>query len=59
MATYQQLIPTFYHAYPDVKITDNEALAMSLKTTAGFKHHKLRECFQPPATLAASHHKQR
>lgn len=29
------------YAYPDVKITESERVARSLKTTDGFKHHKL------------------
>lgn len=36
------------YAYPDVNMTDKERSAMSLKTTAGFKHHKLKVCVQLP-----------
>lgn len=54
---YQQLIPNVNDAYPDVNITDREAPAMSLNTTAGFKHHKLRECFQPPPEITALRNK--
>jgi len=35
-------------AYPDVKMTDNDISAKSLKTTAGFMHHKLKVCVQVP-----------
>lgn len=41
------------HAYPEVKMTDKEILAMSPKTTAGFKHHKLKVCFQSPTGFSA------
>lgn len=34
------------YAYPDVNTTDKERSATSLKTTAGFKHHKLKVCVQ-------------
>lgn len=32
------------HAYPEVKMTDKDRSAISLNTTAGFKHHKLKQC---------------
>lgn len=39
----------FTHTYPDVRITDKERSAIPLKTTAGFKHHKLNKHVQLPA----------
>lgn len=38
----------WYNAYPDVKMTDKEISAKSLKTTEGFMHHKLKVCVQVP-----------
>ena len=38
-----------WYTYPDVNTTDKERLAISLKTTAGFKHHKLKVCVQLPS----------
>lgn len=37
--------------YPDVRITERDRFAISLKTTAGFRHHKLNLQIQPFAAL--------
>lgn len=39
--------------YPDVRITERERLAISRKTTAGLKHHKLNMHFKPLVALPA------
>ena len=36
-------------------MTDKERSAMSLKTTAGFKHHKLNVCIQSPEAFPKGH----
>lgn len=42
------LVLSTCYTYPDVKMIDKEISAMSLKTTPGFKHHKLNVCVQSP-----------
>ena len=41
------------YVYPEVKMTDCADSAMLLKTTAGFKHHKLKVLLQPPVNSRA------